>query len=143
MGVKLRIATRDDVGDMMPLFLDLYKRDIGAHFSDVLEEYIGSDSHLVAVAIADARIVGLLIGSYRLDIDYECRAGFIDAIVVDEAYRMQGTGKRLVRNFAEWAKTKGCTVLQVLNARGEFFENIGFKERQVRLHQVSVGEIHH
>lgn len=141
MGAKLRIATKDDVGDMMPLFFDLYKGDIGPHFSDVLEEYIGSDSHLVTAAIADARMVGLLIGSYRLDIDYECRAGFIDAIVVHEDCRMQGIGKRLVRNFAEWAKSRSCTVLQVLNARGEFFENIGFKERQVMFHQVPVGEI--
>lgn len=142
MGIELREATRDDVQDMMPLFRDLYRGDIGTHFCDVLEEYIASDSHFVTVAIADARIVGLLIGSYRLDIDYECRAGFIDAIVVHKDCRGQGIGKRLVRAFVEWAKSRSCTVLQVLNARGEFFENIGFKERRVRFHQASIHEIH-
>lgn len=143
MCVELKSATREELYDMMPLFRDLYKEDIGAHFTDVLQEYISSDSHLVIVAIADTRIVALFIGSYRLDIDYECRAGFIDAVVVHEDYRRQGIGKQLVSNFAEWAKNRNCTVLQVLNGRREFFENIGFKERQVRLHQVSIGDICH
>ena len=141
MGLQVRKATIGDFGDMMALFHDLYGGDIGPHFSDVLREYIGSDSHLVTVAISDARLVGVLIGSYRLDIDYECRAGFVDAIVVHKDCRSQGIGKRLVRNFAEWAKDRGCTVLQVLNARGKFFENIGFKERPATLHQISIEEI--
>ena len=66
MGIELRNATREDVDGMMPLFGDLYKGDIGPHFADVLQEYVNSDCHTVPLAIADARIAGVLVGSYRL-----------------------------------------------------------------------------
>lgn len=143
MCIELRRATQKDLDTMMPLFRDLYKGDIGPHFTGVLQEYIGSDSHLVTVAIADAHIVALLVGSYRLDVDYECRAGFIDAVVVHEDRRRQEIGKQLVRNFAEWARSRNCTVLQVLNGRRPFFENLDFKERVVTFHQVPTGTMCH
>jgi len=69
MHVEMRTANPGDTEDMMPLLRSLYKGDIGPHFTDVLQEYTASDSHLVVVAAADSRIVALLIGSYRLDID--------------------------------------------------------------------------
>lgn len=138
MSTELRNATSDHIDGMMPLFCALYKGDIGRHFADLLQEYLNSDSHIVTVAMADARIVAVLVGSYRLDMDYECRAGLIDAVVVREDYRRRGIGKQLVAHFAEWAASKDCTVLQVVNGRRHFFEAIGFKERPATLHQLHI-----
>ncbi len=138
MTVALRTATRDDIDRLMPLFVDLYKGDIGPGFRDVLDEYVCLDAHRVIVAVCEGCVVGVIAGSYRLDIDYECRAGFIDAVVVHEAHRSQGIGKRLVQDFADWAAGRDCTVLQVMNGRREFFEGLGFKEREVRFHQVPI-----
>jgi GNAT superfamily N-acetyltransferase len=135
MAIQLRTAMKDELPKLIPLFHDLYRGDIGANFLNIVQEYIDSDSHLVAVATVDGAVIGVLVGSYRLDIDYECRAGFVDAVVVHQDYRNRGIGKRLVEHFAEWAKNRGCTVLQVLNGRRQFFESIGFKERPAVLHQ--------
>ncbi|MCL0039310.1 GNAT family N-acetyltransferase [Dehalococcoidia bacterium] len=141
MGIDLKSASRKDIDKLMPLFkglYELYGGDIGPHFAEILQEYIDSENHLTMVALSDGAVVGVLVGSYRLDIDYECRTGFVDAIVVDEGFRKRGIGKRLLHHFAQWAQSKKCTVLQVLNGNREFFEHLGFEERPARLHQVSI-----
>jgi len=136
--MTLRTATREDIGDMMPLFDNLYRGCIDPGFPDILEELILSDAHLVVLAIADASVVGVLVGSYRVDIDYECRAGFIDAVVVRRDWRARGVGPALLGEFARWAQSRGATVLQALNCRRKSFEAIGFRERPATLHQVPI-----
>ena len=141
MKVELRAASSHEIPDLMPLLRDLYREDIGPYFTDVLGEYIDSANHIVTVAASNVGIVGVLVGSYRLDIDHECRAGFVDAIVVAEEFRGRGIGKRMLRYFAQWAQSRQCTVLQVLGARREFFEPRGFRERPAALHQVPIEEL--
>jgi len=135
MKTVLRAATAADADDVMRLLLDLYKGDVGPDMPDLLAEYISSDSTRVTLAAEGGRIVGVLIGSYRLDIDYECRAGIVNAIVVDKEHRRQGLGRRLVQDFAQWAERRGCSCVQVMNGKAEFFERMGFQERPARLHQ--------
>jgi len=141
MEVELRPGTRNDLERLMPLFKGLYKGDIGKHFVEILGEYIDSENHVTIVAENACNILGVLVGSYRLDIDYECRAGFVDAIVVDRQFRKRGIGKKLLQHFAQWARNKGCTALQVLNGKREFFEPRGFRERPAVLRQVSIEEM--
>jgi N-acetylglutamate synthase-like GNAT family acetyltransferase len=142
MEVKLRSASRRDIEKLMPLFRDLYRGDIGEHFVDILGEYIDSENHVTIVAENACNILGVLVGSYRLDMDYECRAGYVDAIVVDKQFRQRGIGKKLLRYFAQWAQNKGCTVLQVLRGKREFFEPRGFREMpRPILRQVSIEEM--
>jgi len=97
MEVKLRSGTRNDIERLMPLFRDLYRGDIGKHFVEILGEYIESENHVTIVAEDGSNILGVLVGSYRLDMDYECRAGFVDAIVVDKQFRR--IGKKLLQHF--------------------------------------------
>jgi N-acetylglutamate synthase-like GNAT family acetyltransferase len=142
MEVKLRPASRKDIEILMPLFRDLYRGDIGEHFVEILSEYIDSENHVTIVAENACNILGVLVGSYRLDIDYECRAGYVDAIVVDKQFRKRGIGKKLLQYFAQWARNKDCTVLQVLRGKREFFEPRGFREMpRPILRQVSIEEM--
>lgn len=136
--VVVRRATQDDVDGMEPLLHDLYEADIGPDFSTILAEFIEGEAHLVLVAALAGRIVGVLIGSYRLDIDYECRAGLVDAIVVHKGHRGKGIGTRLMQDFERWARDRRCTALQVQQGRGWFFERMGFKERTVVFYQKDV-----
>ena len=140
MNPILRPAIEVDIADLKPLLKDLYRGDLGPRFSDVLDEYLRSESHHVILAAADGRAVGVLIGSYRLDIDHECRAGLIDAIVVAPNLRGRGIGKKLLGAFAQWARGRGCTVLQVVNGNREFFERLSFTQRRVMFHQASLDE---
>ena len=138
MDIDLRQATEDDIAELIPLFVDLYKGDLGEHFEEILTQYFIGQEHCVLVAATGGRVVGVLVGSHRLDIDYECRAGFVDALVVDAKHRKHGIGQRLLSRFAEWAQSRGCTALQVLNCNREFFERRGFTERPTVLHQMAI-----
>jgi len=130
----MRPAQPDDLEPIISLLSILYKGDVGEGLKDLVQEYLNSPSHLVLVAIRE-RPVGLLIGAYRLDIDYECRAGLVDAIVVEESYRKRGIGTALVREFARWARDQGCTMLQVINPNEAFFDRLGFVDRKLRFKQ--------
>jgi N-acetylglutamate synthase-like GNAT family acetyltransferase len=144
MHVELRVATKQDISELMVTLRELYEsrgEGLGANFSDLLEEFVVSDTHLVMLGLVDGSIAGALVGSYRLDIDYECRAGFIDAIVVRQNQRRRGVGRALVSEFAKWAADRGATALQVLNGRREFFEGIGFEQRKAAFHQVCIEDL--
>lgn len=138
--VTIRSAREKDFNHIISLLTVLYKDDIGQGLKDIVREYVSFSTHCVLIAIAGNQVVGILIGSYRLDIDYECRAGFIDAIIVDEKMRNHGIGKKLMKQFSEWAQIKQCTVMQVLNGNRLFFEPLGFKERPAVFHQVPIRE---
>ena len=141
----MRPATENDVDEIVLLLKEqLYEPhggDVGPHLASVLRECVSSDRHMSTVALAEGQIVGVMIGSYRIDIDYEARVGFVDAIAVREDLRRQGIGRALCRSLAEWGRRRGCTYLQVLNGNQQFFEGIGFREREVRYHQVALADI--
>ncbi|MBN1342691.1 MAG: GNAT family N-acetyltransferase [Phycisphaerae bacterium] len=140
MVVSLRPATMDDIEEMMPLFDMLYREDIGPDYRDLLAESIESNAHQVTVAIGEGEIVGAIVGSYRLNLDLECRTGHLDALAVGRGHQGRGIGRALTRNVAKWARAKGCTMLQVHNGRQEFFEPLGFEQRPVRLHETPLDE---
>ena len=137
----VKSASRDDVPDIMRLMSVLHRGDIGSHMEEIVQEFISDETHLVIVAVINKSVQGLLIGSYRLDIDFECRCGLIDAIVVDEAVRNEGIGKRLFNEFVRWARSHGCTMLQVVNPNRKFFAKLGFKDRNVVFQQVSINPV--
>ncbi len=142
MHLRVRLAECPDLNGIMGLLSVLYKEDVGKHLRNLVEEYVVSPDHVVFLATNETDVVaGVLIGSYRIDIDYECRAAFLNAIIVEETMRRQGIGKMMMQEFTHWAAGKNCTVLQVLNGRREFFEGIGFRERPAVLHQVPIDEL--
>ena len=143
MGLTIRLANEEDLRQIISLLGVLYKGDVGEGLKDLVQEYLESSDHLVLVAIVRDRPVGVLIGSYRMDIDYECRAGFVDALVVAESLRRQGIGNSLVGEFGEWAGKRNCSLLQVINPNRGFFESMGFKERQLHFVQIPLMRLKH
>ena len=137
--VTIRPAQPADSESIVSLLRVLYKGDVGDGLIGLVQEYLNSPSHLVLLAIRE-RPIGVLIGSYRLDVDYECRAGLVDAIVIEESVRSQKIGRTLVREFTQWARDRGCTMLQVINPDKGFFEASGFKERPLRFQQMGIEE---
>lgn len=145
MDVNIRAARQTDISAMMDLMDQLYTRDVSATLPSILAEYIRSSATcLIQVAETyeeDPRIIGVIIGSYRLDLEMEARCGFIDGVVVDEDYRSQGIGKLLMQSFASWAVSKQCTLLQLFSARGDWFMDLGFEVRDVTLHQMHAAHL--
>jgi N-acetylglutamate synthase-like GNAT family acetyltransferase len=133
--LTIRSAEISDYTACLPLFELLYHNDIGPNFREVFKAYTREGIVLLAEALG--RPVGLLVGSYGLDIDWEGRTGRIDAVVVDENRRMEGIGRKLVQRFIESAREHRCKAVKsrinVANAASQkFHEELGFSRADTR-----------
>jgi GNAT superfamily N-acetyltransferase len=111
-----RIAIRNaEVGDYsrcLPLLTSLYHGDIGTDFKKTFESYAIEDDSMILLAQSRRGVVGILIGSCQVDIDWEGRTARIDAIVVSEKHRRSGIGKQLVSRFITLAQRQGCKAVK-------------------------------
>jgi len=85
----------------------------------------------ILLAERSRSLVGILVGSYHLDIDWEGRTARIDAIIVEEANRKMGIGKKLTQYFIGVAKKRKCRAVKsrvnINNVTAQrFHESLGF-----------------
>ena len=128
----IRNATVDDYSLCFPLLTSLYHGDIGPEFRKVFESYASGESTVVVLAQIRSELVGILIGSYQMDIDWEGKTARIDAIIVDAKHRRTGVGKQLAHHFFTLAKEQTCkSVKSRVNTKNrtaqEFHESLGFQ----------------
>jgi ribosomal protein S18 acetylase RimI-like enzyme len=108
--VTVRLAEISDYSVCIPLFKLLYHGDIGPDFKNVFQDYVKEGA--ILLARTSGKLLGILVGSYNLDIDWEGRIARIDAIIVDENHRMRGIGKMLVKRFVEVAQEENCKAVK-------------------------------
>jgi ribosomal protein S18 acetylase RimI-like enzyme len=128
---RTRKAKVDDYSACLPLFSLLYHGDIGANFKHTFGSFIRNDDGVVLLAEDSYKVVGILVGSYHLDIDWEGRIARIDALIVDDACRKTGIGRKLVDQIIAMAKSKNCRAVKSrINRENviaqKFHESLGF-----------------
>jgi ribosomal protein S18 acetylase RimI-like enzyme len=133
ISVAIRTAEVGDYPICLPLFTLLYHGDIGPNFRRTFEEYVTKEEGVILLAEQQHNLVGILVGSYHLDIDWEGRTARIDALIVDEAYRMRGIAKKLTQHYLALAAKKKCRVVKSrVNMKNviarKFHENLGFSK---------------
>ena len=92
------------------------------------------------VGAASGRVERPLEGArYQLQRQFSDTLLFVDAVVVEEAYRRQGVGERLMGVLEEWGRAQGATA-SLLDTYPEsalslpfFTERMGYVRRSVRL----------
>lgn len=109
---RLRLAEMGDFAACLPLFSLLYHGDIGPDFKSTFERFIDSKDCTVLLAEHSNNVIGILVGSYRLDIDWEGNIARIDALIVDKAFRRMGIGSRLVSFFVDKSRNDGCKAIK-------------------------------
>jgi len=129
--VRIRKAKVNDYSACLPLFTLLYHGDTGPNFKIIFEEFINNEDSIVLLAEHSGKVIGILVGSYHLDIDWEGNVARIDALIVDRAFRRMGIGRRLVRYFITKAKNGGCKAVRSrVNRKNTiaqfFYKNQGF-----------------
>ncbi|MDX1644540.1 MAG: GNAT family N-acetyltransferase [Thermoanaerobaculia bacterium] len=87
--------------------------------------------HLTRVAVSEGDVVGFVhvFRSDRLDEEPFAELG---GVIVAEAFRDRGVGRRLMRSAERWAQRSGCALLRVRSRadRGEahrFYERVGYR----------------
>ena len=129
MGIKYIVPGEKELALVMGLMPSLYS-DIGEGLAGVIAEFIRDDRYfkLLAVEKESGAATGFMAGCCRLEVDFECRAGIIEEIVVSPAYQKLGIGKAMLAEFEKWCAARGAKGFLVPCGREGFYEKIGFEK---------------
>ncbi|EKD83445.1 MAG: hypothetical protein ACD_39C00673G0001 [uncultured bacterium] len=128
MHIDYKNPNSDDLSAVMALMPTLY-REIGEGLQNVLAEFI-KDSYYFKLLATDREtgvVKGFMVGCCRLEVDFECRAGIIEEIVVSPDCRGLGIGKAMLEIFEAWSKDRGAKGILVPCGREGFYERVGFE----------------
>lgn len=132
MEIEYKTPGLKNSAEIFGLMPSLY-RDIGEGLAGVLEELVKDDQYfkLLAVEKGTGAAVGFMAGCCRLEVDFECRAGIIEEIVILPAYQKLGIGKAMLAEFENWCAARGAKGVLVPCGREGFYEKIGFEKYTV------------
>jgi GNAT superfamily N-acetyltransferase len=85
----------------------------------------------------NGEVVGLATAYVQPRIHRDADFARIASLIVDEAWRDRGVGRRLVETIEVWAREHGCDVVEVTsgNQRSDahrFYEGLGYAEKRKR-----------
>lgn len=150
--VKIRIATIEDLEDVLRLNHDLFVKEYEDFdtsldrewtYGEVGKEYFvyritGSDG-FVAVASDGESIIGYLCGGLK-DRQFHVEGIYaeLENMIVSAGYRGQGIGKRLMTDFLDWCDANAVNRVVVMASAGnvdgiEFYRKAGFSESDTTL----------
>lgn len=148
MSVTIRKATIEDLKYIQELNYKLFELEYNNFdpdlnmdwtFSKTGENYFRKsiENNTVWVAIDNNKVIGYLAGSIQNKPSYVTKSlAELDNFYIEEEYRRQGTGKRLVEEFKKECIHKGIEEIKVttndknMNAKA-FYQNNGFDDFEV------------
>jgi len=145
--LRIRAARADDYFACLPLLTSLYHGDIGTNFKQTFESFVLEKDSTVVLAEHPNKVIGILIGSCYLDVDWEGKVAKIDALIIDEAFRRMGIGRRLFECFVSWARERRCKAIRSrVNKKNKtaqsFHQNLGFTRAQTYEYILELREQH-
>lgn len=148
--MTLRPATADDVETLIALTLAFYAEDGFATGEPAIRTnwsaLLGLDSVRAMVAEREGEIVGFAVTTSHVGLESGLVAELEDLYVRPDA-RRRGIAAQLITDSADWARDRGCTVLDVCiapNGRDaghlfDFYRARGFHDDGRRLVHLDLG----
>ncbi|MDB5237945.1 MAG: family N-acetyltransferase [Candidatus Kaiserbacteria bacterium] len=100
-----------------------------------------SDKNIIFIAVRDeGKIVGM--ATAYLAQKFGKKTGFVEDVVVDEAYRGQGLGQKIMEVLIQEAKNAGATQLYLTSgpdrvAAQKLYMRLGFKKRETEVFKLA------
>jgi len=132
MQIEYKTPGPGNLPKILALMPALYS-EIGEGLAKVLEEFVrdGQYFKLMAVERGSGAVIGFMAGCCRLEVDFECRAGIIEEIVIHPDYRKLGIGRKMLGEFDNWSRSRGAKGVLVPCGRAGFYEKMGFEKLPV------------
>lgn len=127
----IRDLRKSDLPAVRALLRQLGYETARAEIAGRIDDVVAATDHHAVVAIEDAKAVGLLHVYARPALE-KPREAVVQALVVDEGYRGQGVGERLMQAAEAWARTHGLDTV-VLYTRVDradaqaFYARLGYE----------------
>lgn len=104
---------------------------LNSEIENRIDKILGHPDHCIYVATVNEKVVGWVHGFYALRVESNFFVE-IGGLVVDQKFRKQGIGNRLVDSVITWAKTKKCNQVRVRcnvirTESHQFYGKIGFE----------------
>lgn len=134
---RIREATKEDVLDLLVLFKQFskesgykYKLDM-VTLKENLELAVEAPNFLLSVLEVDGEIVGSLVGAVTTPLFSKDKTATELAWFVEESHRGSSGSLRLIKNYENWAKDKGCkfvTMVDIdsLNNLEQVYKRVGY-----------------
>ncbi len=128
----------EDINALLPQLRRDASEPLGTQ--EELEKII-ADENVVFVAAKDGeRIVGM--GTSYLVQKFGKKTGFVEDVVVDEAYRGQGLGQSVMEVLIEESRKAGATQLYLTSghdrlAAQKLYEKLGFKKKDTNVFKLT------
>ncbi|MFY9589608.1 GNAT family N-acetyltransferase [Rickettsia endosymbiont of Halotydeus destructor] len=131
--VNIRPITIKDISNILPLMSQLGYSCSLEELTARFKSFINNDGYGVVVAKLDSKVVGLIAWSKSLLFVSDKIRIHIEALVVDENYRRQQIGEKLISYLEEIAKRHNPVIIDLTSgyrrAKGgthAFYENLGY-----------------
>lgn len=135
--LTIREAQLDDAAAVASLLGELGYPNSAGFVAEKLRELLASRDDKVLVAATDGAAVG--VGHVHAAAMFHApgKLGRVMALVVAEEYRRRGAASALLAALEEWARTAGCTKMEITSGvhrdgAHEFYERLGYKEKPRR-----------
>ncbi|MFZ1701893.1 MAG: GNAT family N-acetyltransferase [Pyrinomonadaceae bacterium] len=136
----IRSSTINDLPEIIRMLADDFLGKQRERFEDPLpESYVNAFREIEAdsnneliVAEADGRVIGTLQLTFTPSISFQGgKRCTVESVRVDEQYRGEGIGRRMMLWAIERAKERGCISMQLTTNSDRidahrFYENLGF-----------------
>jgi GNAT superfamily N-acetyltransferase len=135
--MKIRAALQDDAASIAALSAQLGYPASQEAMEKRLQGVLGDEGHAVFVVEAqDCEVLGWVHVSERPILLTGLQAA-IGGLVVDQAYRRRGIGRRLMAEAEEWARARGCTEVKLRSniereAAHLFYQGIGYSHTKTQ-----------
>lgn len=136
MNTSIRRATGQDVDTIAKLAVQMWDSYSVEELAQIFLEEINQNSGAIFLASVDNLAVGFAQCGLRHDYvegTESSPAGYLEGILVGEAYRKKGIAGKLLRVCEQWAREQGCTEFgsdcELLNEDSlKFHLRMGFEE---------------
>jgi GNAT superfamily N-acetyltransferase len=135
--VILRNAELSDAGAVAALMTQLGYPSTPAQIEPRLTRMLADPDYTAVVAEDGSDVVGLVLVHLEHGLEYDAIYGRIMGLVIDERWRGQGLGKRLMQHMERWCREQGADriVLTSANRRldsHKFYDAIGYERTGLR-----------